>query len=629
MNINPFGRTIFINLDTGKIDIEILDDQIYRKYIGGYGIGSYILYKLMSSGVDPFSPESFIGFTTGLLTGTLAPCSSRFTVVGKSPVTGMWADSNCGGSFGYEIRRAGIDNIFITGKANSPKYIYIKDDVIQLRSADDIWGLFTSESEKKLKQYFGDEKAKAITIGPAGEKGSLMSSIIHDFGRAAARAGLAAVMGKKMLKGIVIRGTGKVVPNNKDIINETRNNYLKYLKSLDKGPYKILSKWGTAGNLEVNVAVGECGVRNWQHFGIESFPKASKISGDNVTKYQYKKYACINCPIACGGFVRVTEGKYKVEKAHKPEYETLGSFGPMCNNDDIESIIYANELCNQYGADTISVGATVAFALECYEKGILNKQEVDGLELNWGNTDAIITLTEKILKRKGVGKLFADGVKSAAEQIGRGSEKYAIHVCGEEIAYHNPLVLPGWATTYVADPTPGRHTAGTSAVAEAGARKSPNSKLKIPKVERYEYDKKGIVHALWSNYHQTFVCSGLCLFPLNIGEYPLVEFIQGITGWNFNINEAVNSGKRIQTLRQCFNVREGLEPGSLKLPGRLVGNPPAIDGPVKGVQIDYNRLRKDYYHAMGWDESTGIPSYNTIKELELDNLVTKGDLRLK
>jgi len=417
MNINPFGRTIFINLDTGKIDIEILDDQIYRKYIGGYGIGSYILYKLMSSGVDPFSPESFIGFTTGLLTGTLAPCSSRFTVVGKSPVTGMWGDSNCGGSFGYEMRRAGIDNIFITGKANSPKYIYIKDDVIQLRSAKNIWGLFTSESEKKLKQYFGDEKAKVVTIGPTGENCSFMSSMIHDFGRATARAGLAAVMGSKKLKGIVIRGTGQVVSKDQDKINETRNNYLTYLKSLDKGPYKILSKWGTAGNLEGNVAIGECGVKNWQHFGIESFPEASKISGDNVTKYQYRKYACINCPIACGGFVRVTEGKYKVEKAHKPEYETLASFGPMCDNNDIESIIYANELCNQYGADTISVGATVAFALQCYENGILNKKELGGLELNWGNTEEIIILTEKILKREGIGKLFSDGVKSAAEKL--------------------------------------------------------------------------------------------------------------------------------------------------------------------------------------------------------------------
>ncbi|MHB1417535.1 MAG: aldehyde ferredoxin oxidoreductase C-terminal domain-containing protein, partial [Chloroflexota bacterium] len=379
---------------------------------------------------------------------------------------------------------------------------------------------------------------------------------------------------------------------------------------------------GTAGNVAPNLTLGSTAPRNWSLGGLESFPTVDKIQGDNVIKYQKRRYACYACPVGCGGLVELHEGKYAVaEEVHRPEYETLAGFGTLCLNDNVESIIKVSDICNRAGLDTISAGNIVAFAIECYENGLITKEEADGLELTWGNDEAIVALTEKIARREGIGDLLADGTKVAVERIGKGAEKYAVHIHGQEPGFHDSKLCPSRGTAYVADPTPGRHTAGGAATAEFGRGTSPHPDVQVPKVERYQYAGKGPVQAVWSNYQQVVEASGLCLMPSGMG-YKLEKFISAVSGWDFTIEELMLTGERIQTLRHSFNVREGLKPADFVLPDRMIGKPPIDVGPTAGVTIDIETLVGEYHDAMGWDRETGVPAAERLAKLGLDDVVS-------
>jgi len=364
-------------------------------------------------------------------------------------------------------------------------------------------------------------------------------------------------------------------------------------------------------------ANGESPVKNWGGIGEIDFPNASAVSDQSVIAYQNKKFACLGCPIACGGEVTVGSGPYAC-KTHKPEYETLSALGSLCLNDNLESIIKVNDICDRAGLDTISLGATIAFAIECYENGILNKDDTDGIELTWGNHQAIVALSEKMVRREGLGEILADGTRIAAKKIGRGSEQFAMHLGGQEIPMHDPRCTPGYGTTYFTDATPARHMQGGSAFLESGFA-IPGIPFKP--MEKYIYTGKGDLHRYMSNLSHVVNASGLCYFAFMVyGANMIPQFLEYVTGQSYNLEQLQTIGERIGTLRMSFNIREGVKLSDRKIPGRMIGDPPLQAGPLKDITIDIKTLTSEYLEKAGWDSQTGKPSQQKLEELGLEKV---------
>lgn len=618
------GRIGFVDLSTGEIREEKLDERIARSFIGGYGLGVRILFERQRGGIDPLGPENILGFTAGPLTGTQSPTGGRYMAVCKSPITGGWGDANSGGYFGSELKSAGWDAIFISGIAASPQYLVVTEDELELRDASHLWGRDTVDTEEILREDLGISKLRVACIGQASERRSLISGIVNDKGRIAARSGVGAVMGSKRLKALAVYGGKKVAVSDKKRLDQLRKSFIKELRE-SKGFPRLLMDYGTCGLTDGLVAGGATPIKNWLLAGKQAFPTLDKIADfDTVIQHQVKRYGCSNCPIVCGGIFEVSQGAYPVAEVHKPEYETIAAFGTMCMNDDLISIIKLNDMCNRSGLDTISAGSVLAFAMECFEEGIITERDTDGIKLTWGNAEAMIAMLEKIIRREGFGDILADGVKAAAREIGEGAQECAIHVGGQEPGLHNALFLPGRGTGFVCDPTPGRHTAAAPTARIDGGSPAiiaPYPELQFRGYERYEYKSKGPASATASCYWQVGACAGVCLFPvIFFGNYPLLDFLNAVTGWDMDVTEALETGTRIQTLRQAFNLREGIEPREIKLPPRMAGVPPKSDGPLAGITIDIDTLASEYRKAMGWDPDTGDPTEATLRRLGLKEL---------
>jgi len=581
------GRILKVNLTNGNIKEERLEESFYRKWFGCTGFVS-LIYQEMESRTDPLGPGNILGLTTGVLTGTPTPFSGSFTAVGKSPLTGTWGEARGGGFFGPELKRAGYDAVFFYGKSDRPVYLMIKDDDIRIVDADESWGKLTSETETMIRESQGDKAIQVACIGPAGEKRSRISAIIND-GRAAARSGLGAVMGSKNLKAVAVRGRGTIPIKDLDKARELRKNFVEKFK---KPPmFKTVAKYGTTAAIPGSILMGDSPVKNW---GGEpkDFTNPNSISGEALLKYVQRDYGCWGCDLRCGAIVKVPSGPYAVQ-THRPEYETLAAFGSMCLDDNLESIIYANWICNEYGLDTISAGGVVAFAIECYENGLITSKDTDGLELKWGDAEAIVELTKKIAKREGFGDVLAEGVKMAAERIGRGSEAYAMHICGQEVPMHDPRLIKSPFTrrlglVYTVDATPARHTVTLGGYAN--------------------------------------VALGVCMFlgaygGLAGGYQNLYDFLAAVAGWNVTAEEMKVVSDRIATMRQAFNVREGFKPSDFRLPDRILGKPPLASGPNAGVTLNPEPEARDYFAKMGWDYETGKPSREKLTELGLEEVI--------
>jgi aldehyde:ferredoxin oxidoreductase len=619
------GRIAFVNLSTGEIREEKLDEGLARDYIGGYGLGVRVLYENQKKGIDPLGPDNILGFTTGPLTGTKTPTGGRYMAVCKSPLTGGWGDANSGGYFGSELKAAGWDAVFVSGTASTAQYLLVTNDGISIKDASHLWGKDTVETETILREELNNSKIRLASIGPASEKLSLISGIINDTGRAAGRSGVGAVMGSKKLKALAVFGTSKTPVADADKLDELRKDFIQRFRD-SEGFAQVLTRYGTCGLTGTLITGGATPVKNWLLAGAQAFPDMENVTEpDTVIAAQERKYACANCPIACGGIYKVSEGPYTVKEAHKPEYETVGSFGAMCLNTDLNSIIKMNDMCNRNGLDTISAGSVIAFAMECYEKGVLSKDDLDGIDLTWGNAAAMVAILNKVIRREGIGDILADGVKVAAEKIGKGADACAIHVGGQEPGLHNALLLPGRGTGFVCDPTPGRHTAAPMARLDAGSAViAPYPELVFHGFEQYEYKSKGPASAVSSNYFQVCNCAGVCLFPaIFFGFFPALDFLNAVAGWEMSMEEALKTGARIQTLRKCFNVREGITAVDQKLPARLAGDPPKDEGPLKGISIDIESLSQEYHKAMGWDAESGTPTDETVDALGLADLVRR------
>lgn len=607
------GKVAFVDLSSRSVSIEELPEQVYRSFIGGAGLGVKVLYDRMKPGVDPLGLENMLGFVPGLLNGTGTPMATKFTVVTKSPLSSTWGDANSGGLFSSELKAAGFDGIFFAGAASEPVYCLINDETIEIRSAANAWGKNTRETAEILRNETGEKRLRIACIGPSGESKSLIASIITDDGRAAARSGVGAVMGSKHLKAVAVKGSRKVEVRDSDALSRLRSETITLLKDVDRLPFiKVLSGPGTCAGPLGLVPAGASPIKNWSLIGDKAFPDYVKIAGEHITKYQVRKAGCGNCPINCGGTLSVKEGPFATE-GRKPEYETIAAFGTMLLNGNVESIIKANDLCDLYGMDTISTGTTLAFAMECYERDILGKEETGGIELTWGNADAIIAMLHKMGKREGIGAVLADGVARAARQIGKGVEAYAMHVHGQEPGFHDPRFLPLRGLSYLVHPTPGRHMTSMASIRLEGEGKIGT----YPELQRPEGDdeveKRGRIHALGSSYSQTFGNSGMCLFAISAGSnIPLVEFIRAATGWDFTAAEAIAAGKRSLSFQQAFNMRQGLTARDFALPSRLTA-PPAM-GPFAGKVVDFDALRRSYYQAMGWEPLTGNPRMESLAE---------------
>jgi aldehyde:ferredoxin oxidoreductase len=601
------GKILFVNLTQRKCQEEALSEELCRDFLGGYGIGARILYGRMKSRVDPLGPDNMLGFMTGPLTGTPALCSGRFVVVGKSPLTGTWGDANCGGDFGPHLKFAGFDGVFFTGTSSSPVHLYIENGKPELRDASQLWGKDCLETEDMLKSIRGKDTSVAC-IGPSGEKLSLVAAIINEKGRAAARSGLAAVMGSKKLKALAVRGNVEVPMADEARANQLRREWMTQLKG--DGP--TFRDYGTAGITEASAMSGDSPVKNWAGAGLIDFPNANRISDDAVIAEQERKYGCWRCPISCGGHMKAKPGRASV--CHKPEYETLCMTGTLCLNDDLESIIRFNDICNAYGLDTISVGSAIAFAIECYQNGILTRNDV-GMELRWSDGGAVVALAEKIAKRGGIGDVLADGIMRAAAKIGKGAERFAVHVQGEEIPAHDPRFTPALAVTYRLDATPGRHTqGGRSWIMGVDF-------LTDPREDRYDYTNTGELQKQAMNMVHVVNSSGICLFAyLSYPAQFIPDFLTAVTGREYNLDSCLALGERIANMRHLFNLREGLNPLKSFMNPRAVGRPPLKEGPVANVTLDDDTMIKDYLKAMDWDLTTTKPSVKKLQELGLSQL---------
>ena len=620
------GKMLFVDLSNSRIHEEELTEEVARGFIGGYGIGARIILERMKPGADPLGPDNIFGIGTGPLTlsGTISTC--RFTTMGKSPLTGFWGDANSGGNFANVLKASGYDIAFFEGKADHPVYLLVRDGKAEIKNARPLWGKDTVKTEEMIRQENGDTNLKIVCIGTAGEKCSRIAAVINDSGRAAARSGLGGVMGSKNLKAIACGGSKKPEIFDKAKLESLVKEMVKEMKTNPSGMYHVLSNFGTPGAMVMHLEQHAVPIKNWGGNNIEDFPgtKWGRVGWEGMEKYAVKKYACTGCPIACGHWMKVSDGKYRVERAHKPEYETLAMFGPNCMNDNMESLIYANELCNLYGFDTISAGAVVGFAIECYENGILTKKDTDGLELTWGNVDAIISLLEKMGRREGVGDLLAEGAKFAAKKIGRGAEQFAMHVGGEMVPAHDPREAPGWGATYVSDPTPGRHTRGGTQFAEGGmANPATMNLLGLPaKMEKYNPKDKGKAHAVLAGWQHLINTSGTCLFAADGLNFPFMGLMNATTGWELTVEELIKTGQRISTLLHAFNLREGFKPGDFKMPPRISGNPPLKVGLLKDITINFEDLKKQYYEAMGFDTNTGEIRKDRIEALGLKDILS-------
>jgi len=388
---------------------------------------------------------------------------------------------------------------------------------------------------------------------------------------------------------------------------------------------EIYRQYGTPGLTVYSAMVGDMPIKNWGGVGITDYTAASaaKNSDDSVIKYQQRKYACQSCPLACGGIVDIKKGRYQGTQGHKPEYETLGAFGGLLLHDDLDAIIELNEMCNRAGIDTISTGAAVAFAIECFENGILDESATGGLRLGWGRSVEIIKLTEMIIKREGIGDLLADGVRRAAAKIGKGADRFAMHAGGQELPMHDSRLDPGFAIAYQCEPTPGRHSISSYMYPDLyGVKKMfPRAQRMIAGAGGKE-SKKIQGYTAGSFYVQLVNSAGMCFFGAITSRLPLVEWLNAVTGWDLSPDEYLKTGERILNLRKAFNMREGLKPEDHKLSDRALGTTPLTSGPLKGARVDMESLLREFYDAVGWDLATGGPSPAKLKELGIDSLVS-------
>ena len=616
------GKILRVDLSTRTIEVDEPPIEVFRRYMGGSLLASYYLLTEMPGGVDPLGPDNLLVVACSVVTGAPAPGCSRYTIAAKSPLTGAFGESEAGGWFGPQLKQAGFDAVLIKGQADAPVYLWIHDGEAEIRDAAALWGKTTGEVQAAIHEELGDDKAVVAQTGPAGEKLVPFACVVNDLKHSNGRTGMGAVMGSKKLKAIAVRGTAKLDiadPDGLAAVRKTvRDNYHRQPGDLhDLGTPRLIRILNGSGILPT------------QNFKFGTFDGADDISGELLAeRYLVKRGTCYACPVACKREVKV-DGRYQVDPQYGgPEYETIAALGSYCRVSDLEAICKAHEICNAHCMDTISAGVCVAFAMECYENGILTKEDTGGLELSWGNAEAMVTLVGQMARREGFGDMMADGVRAAAERIGPAAEPFAMHVKGQEVPMHEPRGKKGMAFSFACSPTGADHVEsphdpffadcdpeGTHAATPLGLIEPVDVLELTPAKVRIFYHGQQI----WSLYNTIGMCNFVAA-PLGpFGLMPIVDMMRAVTGWDTSLAELMKVAQRTILLPRVFNKREGLTVDDDVIPARL--HEPMPEGPVAGEQVDpeeFLAMRGLYYQMIGCDPDTGCPTLAKLAELGME-----------
>ena len=611
------GRVLRVNLSESTVSQEAISESLYDRFLTGAGLATHYLYNEVPKGVDPLGPENRLIAMTGALTGTVAPSTGRFTWVFKSPLTGIWAQSNSAGFWGVDFKKTGYDGIIFEGIAPEPVYLVIHDDKAELRSAKHLWGRGVFETTKLIKEELG-EKFNVDCIGIAGENQVRYASIMNDLHRAAGRCGGGAVMGSKRLKAIAVSGKKPVKVANPAAFHEAAK---RQFELLDQSMFKVtLETFGTNAVIDLVNVRGGFPTRNWQ---TSVYPELEEINAQALSdKVLVEPLGCFACPLKCGRGTEIRKGKYKGKKGEGPEYETVGTFGGQCGITDMEAITMAHYLCNDYGMDTISAGSTIAFAIECFEKGILTKADTGGLELKFGDPDVAIELVHKIAKRDGIGNLLAEGTRLIARKLDKGSERFAMHVKGLELPAYDSRAVQITGLAYAVANRGGDHITAYiqgPTFLDIPFLVIPDSRINDPLVADPEE-----VHVLvdLENVMSALDILGACKFMgFCVASEEWAKLVEYCLGREFRYEDMAKVGERAINLARVFNMREGLTRADDTLPPRLLEEP-LPEGPAKGkVNENLPAMLDRYYELRGWDKATGKPTPEKLRELGLGEYI--------
>ena len=638
------GKILRVDLTTGALDVEQPSEELYRTYLGGSALGLYYLLKNTPAGADPYGPENTLSFMLAGPTGAPVAGQSRCTVVAKSPITGGAGDSQAGGFWPAELKFAGFDGIVVRGISPKPVYLWINKGEAELRDASHLWGHTTLEVEQALKTELEDDRIEILQVGPAGEKKVRFAAIMSMATRAHGRTGMGAVMGSKMLKAIVVRGGKKKLPMADPIALRAIVQRAVPLVREDEDVWG-LAKYGTIGIVESQSAVGGLPTRNYQS-GSVGFDGAKMLGGERLydellrgadedNQLKRGRETCYSCAVRCK---RVVESEWQDKALNPesggPEYETAAMFGSDCGIEDLHAVAYANQICNQYGADTIAAGGTMAFAIECFEKGLITVEDTGGIELKWGDADAMIAMLKKTLRREGFGDILAEGSAAAAITIGRGAEDFAIAVKGAELPAHMPQVKPTLGVIYAVNPFgadhqssehDGMYTPETIASwPEKYGKRMEDIGLADPQPKDSLNEEK-VRYALTTQYaYSAMDTANVCQFVFGpgwelLGMDDLAGVVTAVTGMETTVDDLLTYGRRRVNLLRAFNAREGMTREQDTLPKRLYDDP-LQDGPSAGATVDRATIAEaidTYYRLAGWDPETGNPGRETLEELDL------------
>ncbi|GAB4318820.1 MAG: aldehyde ferredoxin oxidoreductase family protein [Promethearchaeota archaeon] len=602
------GKLLVVDLSAGTISTEPLKEEFAENFLGGAGYAVRYLYDAVTRETDPLGPDNPLLFMTGPLTGTRAPTAGRWVVCAKSPKTGLWGESNCGGYFGAELKFTGHDGILVTGASENPVYLHVTESGAELRDASSIWGLGTYATHAKLKEAVGDPLARVACVGPAGER-MVPYAIVASEERAAGRTGMGAVMGSKKLKAIVLRGKDRKIPLAKpgEFSEAAKAAHKEVMEPFTTQMFKEL---GTSGGVDLYNVRGELPIK---YYCKGSFPGSYNISGATMKeRILVKNRHCYACPIGCGRVVKVDGGKYDTGGVVEgPEYETIAGFGSMLLVDDIEAIAKANFLCNDLGLDTISCSTTVAFCYHLYEKGVVTAGDLDGLELKWGDPDPALALIRKIANREGVGDLLAGGANAVADRFGVSREE-ASTVYGLEVTYHDLRSCYGMAIAYACGPRGPSHNACDMYQTALG---QPFPEIDIPSPDMW--DEGNVMTdscAKLMDYRAFYSSLVMCSF-CNPATSTIVKLLNLATGLELNLEDVKTIGMRVLEMKRLFNVKMGLDASWDRLPEILTR--PLDEGGSAGKSPNWKQMLKQFYEYRQWDPQTGAPSEEKCRRLGL------------
>jgi aldehyde:ferredoxin oxidoreductase len=595
------GKILRVNLATGELRDEPLNEEYVRDYIGGSGLGVRYLWDRVGPDTDPLGPDNPLLFLTGPLTGTGGPSVGRFAVCARSPATGLWGESNCGGFWGPELRFAGYDGLLITGRANEPVYLWIHDGRAELRDASHLWGQTdTYAAQEIIRDEMNQPRARVMAIGPAGERVIPLANVITGQGRAAGRTGMGAVMGSKNLKAIAARGTGRPPLADPERYRELRRRANRELK--DHFRSVGMRMGGTASGAEYLDMLGSMTAR---YFTQGGFPAVGQVSGAAMAETILTGTStCHGCVIGCGRRVQISDGP----EIDGPEYETICGFGPQLLIDDLSAIVHLGHLCDRYGLDTISASGVIALAFYLFDQGVIGPQDTGGLELAWGDAKAAVRLLEMLARKEGFGSLLARGSLVLARHFG--VEELAVQVNGLEVPYHDPRAFSSMSLVYVTSPRGACHNQGDYYMVEFG---QTDDELGIPLLGNRQEEGKAVhvaVHQDWRSVCNSLV---LCIFAA-VPVSDAVALLNAATGREWDIAETLRAGRRIWNLKRALNCRLGLTRSSERLPKLLLQS---LEGPTEGYVPDLEVMLREYYAVRGWDPETGWPTRETLEELGL------------